>query len=297
MKMMVQAQDYPHDKLEWIIIDDSPESSAAIFPEQKLDGITVRYMYLKTKIPLAKKRDLLNHAAKGSILVNMDDDDYYPPCRVSHAVETLMTKKTQLVGSSKMYMYFSRDRSIYQLGPYKENHGTAATLAYTKAYADKHRFYDPNCKTGQGHFAEEGVFTEGWKHPMAQLDPFKTVLALSHTDNTIEKTMFIEKKYGHIGNTVHETDFGLNRFINKEAEGDVYKFYDTLEYEYKENQFTDKVKTKMESNAAQSNAAYRQHMIKKMAEELKMIRMTMQKQSIYDTEVHRKLQSQPQAMT
>ena len=46
--------------------------------------------------------------------------------------------------------------------------------------------------------------TESWKHPMVQLDPMKTVLALSHSDNTIEKTMFLEERYGHIGRTVHE---------------------------------------------------------------------------------------------
>jgi len=291
MKKIVQAQDYPHSKMEWVIIDDSPEDSSAIFSEKELDGIKVRYIYLKSKIPLAKKRDLLNNAARGEFLINMDDDDYYPPCRVSHAVETLIEKGTPLVGSSKMYMYFSRDRSIYQLGPYRANHGTAATLAYTKAYADKHRYYDPNCKTGQGHFAEEGVFTEGWKHPMAQLDPFKTVLALSHTDNTIEKTMFIEKKYGHLGGSVHETDFGLGRFINKPNEEDVYKFYDTLKYEYKKNQFTDKVKDKMEANSAQAVAAYQQHMVKRMAEELKSCRMNMQRQSIYDVKINRKLKA------
>lgn len=284
MIKMVSSQDYPHNLMEWIIMDDSPESNADIFPES-VDGIKVRYLYLKNKIPLAKKRDLLNHAATGKYLINMDDDDYYPPCRVSHAVETLISQGTPLVGSSKMYMYFSRDKSIYQLGPYRENHGTAATLAYTKEYAANHLFYDPNCKNGKGNFAEEGIFTEGWKHQMAQLDPFKTVLALSHTDNTIEKTMFIEEKYGHLGRSVHETDFNLSKFINQSTEPEVYNFYDTLKYEYKVNEYTDIVRQKMENNSAQAQVQYRELMTNRMVEELKVAKIGLQKRAMYDQTV------------
>lgn len=279
---MVSIQDYPHDKMEWVIMDDSPESSEHLFPENKnLDGIQVRYYYFKQKVPLARKRDLLNHAAKGKYLINMDDDDYYPPCRVSHAVSVLMEKGTPLVGTSLMYMYFSRDKSIYRLGPYRDNHGTAATLAYTKEFANTHFYYDPNCKNGKGHFAEEGVFTEGWKYPMAQLDPFKTVLALSHTDNTIEKTMFIEKKYGHLGHTVHETNFTLDRFINKTNEQSVYDFYNSLEYEYRENEFTGTVKTKMEENSYKAITQYSKHMAERMVSELKVAHVNLKKKSMY----------------
>lgn len=32
----------------------------------------------------------MHEKSKGDILVYMDDDDYYPPERVSHAVETLL---------------------------------------------------------------------------------------------------------------------------------------------------------------------------------------------------------------
>jgi hypothetical protein len=138
----------------------------------------------------------------------MDDDDFYPPCRVSHAVDALIKSGAPLAGSSKMFMYFCKDRSIYQLGPYRENHGTAATLAYTKEFASGHFYFDPS----NGHYAEEGVFTEGWKHPMVQLDPMKTVLALSHTDNTIEKTMFLDEKMGNVGRTVNNTELKVSDY-------------------------------------------------------------------------------------
>ena len=270
LKTMVIAQDYPHDKLEWIIIDDTPDiDSSDLFPS-KLDGISVHYFYLKKKIPLAHKRTLLNHKAIGKYIVNLDDDDYYPTCRVSHAVEKLMETGHPLAGSSKMFMYFSKDKSIYQLGPYRENHGTAATLAYTKEYTETHDF-------GKGNYAEEGVFTENWKHPMAILDPFKTVLALSHTNNTIEKTMFTEEKYGHLGRTVHETKHVLGDFINSKTENEVYKFYDTLKYEYKTNEFTKEVIDKMENNITESAKLYQEAVLEKMKQQLSLTRETQEK--------------------
>lgn len=272
LKKLVKYQDYPHEFLEWIIMDDSLESSADMF-EENLDGITVRYYHLNNKIPLGKKRDLINHAAKGKYLINMDDDDYYPPCRVSHAVEELIKTNYPLAGSSKMFMYFTKDSSIHQLGPYRENHGTAATLAYTKAYANEHFYYDPT----NGNYAEEGVFTENWKHKMVQLDPMKTVLALSHSDNTIEKTMFTDEKYGQVGRSVIKVSLTLQDFIDNKKFEDIYNFYNTLPYEYKLNNLTKEVIVKMESNATESQEAYHKDMIQRMIQDIRQAYLWQQK--------------------
>lgn len=263
LKRMVSYQDYPHESLEWIIMDDSVESSQEMFPEN-LDGIKVRYYHLKKKIPLGKKRDLINHAAQGKYLVNMDDDDYYPPCRVSHAVEELIKSNAPLAGSSKMFMFFCKDASIHQLGPYRENHGTAATLAYTKEFSTTHFYFDPE----NGNYAEEGVFTEGWKHKMVQLDPMKTVLALSHSNNTIEKTMFLDERYGHVGRSIVKVNMTLKDFIDKEKHEDIYSFYERLPYEYKVNELTKEVITKMETNASEAQENYKKEMLKRMVSDI-----------------------------
>jgi glycosyltransferase involved in cell wall biosynthesis len=269
---MVAYQDFPHDQLEWIILDDSPQSSADQFPND-LNGITVRYYHLKQKIPLGKKRDLINAAAKGKYLINMDDDDFYPPCRVSHAVAELKRTGLPLAGSSKMFMYFCKDRKIRQLGPYRDNHGTAATLAYTKEYSKTHFYYDAS----NGNYAEEGVFTEGWKNPMVQLDTMKTVLALSHTDNTIEKTMFLDEKFGHVGKTVNLVDLTLDNFIDKDKFPEIYDFYATLPYEYKVNELSKEVIAKLEAN--KSAPPSQQDIIKQMAAEIHMFSMWQKKKT------------------
>ncbi len=234
LKKLVAYQDYPHNLLEWVIVDDSPQPHPEMFPVH-LDGITVRYFHLKQKIPLGKKRDFINKLAKGKYIVNMDDDDYYPSCRVSHAVNRLRESGYPLAGSTTMFMFFCKDRQIYQFGPYGDGHATAATFAYTKAYADTHIFFDPN----NGNYAEESVFTDSGKCQMIQLDPMKTVLAVSHTDNTIEKTMFLEEKCGQIGRTVSTTKLQLSDFIKNDE--DLYNFYFTMPYEYKLNDISREV--------------------------------------------------------
>jgi glycosyltransferase involved in cell wall biosynthesis len=220
LKRMVANQDYPHDRIEWIIMDDSPVSHSSYFPDV-VAGIKVQYYHLLKKIPLARKRDLLNHKATGQYIVNFDDDDYYPASRVSHAVDMMVRNAGNLAGGGIMYMYFTSNKKIYRLGPYCANHATAATMAYSKEYSRKHSF-------GSGHYAEESTFTDGWKQPMIDLAPEKTVLALSHSENTIDKNIFLDGRYGQLHVTVHETDKRLEDFIQ---EADILDFYRSLGYD------------------------------------------------------------------
>ena len=70
---------------------------------------------------------------KGDIIVYMDDDDYYPPERVSHSVDMLLRHpKTLCAGSSEIYIYFKHINQMYQFGPYGPKHATAGTFAFKK---------------------------------------------------------------------------------------------------------------------------------------------------------------------
>ena len=62
---------------------------------------------MENKMLLGAKRNFMHSKCNGSIIVYMDDDDYYPPDRISHAVEKLQKDKTALcAGSSEIYVYF-----------------------------------------------------------------------------------------------------------------------------------------------------------------------------------------------
>ena len=172
------AQDYPQDRMEWIIIDDGTD------PVEDLVSSHPRVKYFKydTKMTLGRKRNLLHEKSRGEILVYMDDDDYYPPKRVSHAVEMLVSHPDALcAGSSEIYIYFKHIKQMKRFGPYGPNHATAGTFAFKRKLIKNNRYNDDAC------LAEERAFLKDYTVPFVQLDPMKVILVFSHEHNTFDK--------------------------------------------------------------------------------------------------------------
>ena len=171
-------QDYPQDRMEWIIIDDGTD------PIEDLVASHPRVKYFKydTKMTLGRKRNLLHEKSRGEILVYMDDDDYYPPKRVSHAVEMLVSNPEALcAGSSEIYIYFKHIKQMKRFGPYGPNHATAGTFAFKRKLLKNNRYNDDAC------LAEERAFLKDYTVPFVQLDPMKVILVFSHEHNTFDK--------------------------------------------------------------------------------------------------------------
>jgi len=175
-----KAQDYPQNKIEWIILDDGTDKVGDLFEKSGLKN--VRYYAEDIKLNIGAKRNKLNVLAKGDIVVCMDDDDYYPPDRIKHVVYKLGQKPDfKICGSSQLYMYYSDNKQIYCIGPYNQNHATNGTMGYRRSYFDNHK-YDEHVT-----HAEETSFLNGYKEPMIQLDPHKVMLVMSHSENTFDK--------------------------------------------------------------------------------------------------------------
>lgn len=171
-------QDYPQDRMEWIIIDDGTD------PVEDLIASHPRAKYFKydTKMTLGKKRNLMHEKSRGEILVYMDDDDYYPPKRVSHAVEMLVSHPEALcAGSSEIYIYFKHIKQMKRFGPYGPNHATAGTFAFKRKLLKQHKYNEDAC------LAEERAFLKDYTVPFVQLDPMKVILVFSHEHNTFDK--------------------------------------------------------------------------------------------------------------
>ena len=131
---------------------------------------------------LGVKRNLMHSKSSGDIIVYMDDDDYYPPQRVSHAVETLQKNPHALAaGSSEIYIYFKHIDEMYQFGPYRENHATAGTFALRRSLIETNKYNEDAC------LAEEREFLNDYTIPLVQLDPLKVILVFSHEQNTFDK--------------------------------------------------------------------------------------------------------------
>lgn len=189
----VLQQTYPLNKMEWIIIDDGKDCIRDIIQPyidnpKKNKGLKFRYYYFDKRIRLGHKRNLLNQKATGSIIVCLDDDDYYPPTRVSHAVKKLNQNKNCLIaGASTLFCYYNHIKKIYQYGPYGPYHGTNATFAYRREYLKKHHYEDTADQ------AEESFFTNKFTEPLVQLDPYKTMLCIVHNQNTFDKIDILGK--------------------------------------------------------------------------------------------------------
>jgi len=194
-----EHQTYPKEQIEWIIIDDGTDKVEDLFLplcQDKNQKYDVKYFKYDKKMTLGKKRNVSHEKCSGDIIIYMDDDDYYPPERISHAVETLQKNpKALCAGSSIMYIYFKHLSKMYKFGPYGPNHSTAATFAFRKELL-KDTWYD-----NDACLAEEKTFLKNYTIPFVQLDPMKTILVFSHNHNSFDKKVLL-------------TD-GTNQYVNK----------------------------------------------------------------------------------
>lgn len=203
-------QDYPKDKIEWIIIDDGTDKIEDLI----VNIPQVKYFKYDTKLTLGKKRNLMHEKSSGEFIVYMDDDDYYPPTRISHAVETLQKNPNALCsGSSRLHVYFKHLDKIYQFGPYGPNHSTAGTFAFRRELLKQTKYND------EASLAEEKEFLKNYTIPFVQLDPIKTILVFSHRHNTFDKTKLLVNANP---NFVKESHLKVNMFIKHIEMRDFY---------------------------------------------------------------------------
>ena len=208
-------QTYPMDRIEWIIVDDGTDKIADLIESSGIKNI--QYFALDKKMPLGEKRNYMHKKAKGSIIVYMDDDDYYPPERIEHAVDRLQNNKEALcAGSSEMYIYFKHIKKMYQCGPYGPNHATAGTFAFKVRLLDDTKYED------HAALAEEKAFLKEYTVPFVQLDPMKTILVFSHMHNTFDKKKLLENPHPDF---FKESTKTVSDFIRKPEEAKIHRFF------------------------------------------------------------------------
>lgn len=208
-------QNYPKNRIEWIIVDDGTDKIKDLI--EQADIPQIRYFEVQKKMLLGAKRNFMHEKCNGSIIVYMDDDDYYPPDRISHAVEKLQSNKEALcAGSSEIYVYFKTMKKMMQCGPYGEKHATAGTFAFKKELLNITRYNDTAA------LAEEKAFLKDYTIPFVQLDPLKTILVFSHDHNTYDKRKMFETSHP---NFFKESTKTVDSFIQYEDEKPIKKFF------------------------------------------------------------------------
>jgi len=179
-----QEQIYPKNKIEWIIVDDGTDPIGDLV--QNISQ--VKYFYFSEKMSLGKKRNIMNSKCSNDIIIYMDDDDYYPPMRILHAVISLIQNPEFLcAGCSRLPIFYKHPKQqLITTGPFGKYHATAATFAFRKELLKECSYNE------EKFFGEECDFLKDFSIPLFQLDPFKTILVYSHPNNSIDKQFIIE---------------------------------------------------------------------------------------------------------
>lgn len=178
LQWCILQQDYPRERMQWVILDDSDDGSPPFEPDSRLNVVYKQY---SEKIPLGRKRNLSHQYCDGEIIVYLDDDDFYPPSRVSYAVQSLQDSEELIAGCTLLPILFLPEEEIAMVGPFGKNHATAGTFAFRRELLQQTAFQD------DAKSAEERYFLKNYAIPLKQLDPKKTILCIAHRRNTFDK--------------------------------------------------------------------------------------------------------------
>jgi len=180
--------DYPKDKIEWIIVDDSdiPEESVSDKINQFANRAPVAqvvYVPLNQTFTIGGKRNIGIERAKNDIILFMDDDDHYPATSFRRRVAwlTLHPWAPKVVACSTIACYdLVKGVSAVNTPPWELSPAeriSEATLVFYKSFWDDKRFPFTNVSEGKG-------FLEGRESALLDIPPQQILVAFSHQGNS-----------------------------------------------------------------------------------------------------------------
>ena len=180
--------DYPKDKIEWVIVDDSdiPEESVSDKINQFANRAPVAqvvYVPLNQTFTIGGKRNIGIERAKNDIILFMDDDDHYPATSFRRRVAwlTLHPWKPKVVACSTIACYdLVKGVSAVNTPPWELSPAeriSEATLVFYKSFWDDKRFPFTNVAEGKG-------FLEGRESALLDIPPQQILVAFSHQGNS-----------------------------------------------------------------------------------------------------------------
>ena len=171
---------YPKNKIEWIIIDDTPEHLYTLDDILPKDP-RIKYHLIKSDklMYISQKRNIAVSKASNDIIVHMDDDDYYPPESLLARVKILMKYKNEgirCVGCSKIGVY-DLINNVSSMSSDSPISLSEASMAYTKDFWTERNF-DNNAKIG-----EHKYFTETRLNEIIDIPYSFVIIAINHKNN------------------------------------------------------------------------------------------------------------------
>ncbi len=200
---------YPRDKLEWIIVDDSDngETLSDLLPKSK----SVKYYKLETtgRLSIGQKRNFGVEKATHPYIINVDDDDYYGPLSVYSRIALLLKNpKMDLVGVVDLDIYDVVNDFSAKIT--KGAHVSEASMGFKKSFWQERQFQVKFNTLGEGY-----PFIKGRRDRVMKMPSCFNLIALTHWENytktnrSFDKFQNVEKK----GNILNVLDLSTRLFI------------------------------------------------------------------------------------
>ncbi len=215
-----ESFNYPKNKIEWIIVDDSPkdEDSVEDLVSFMRNVKYIRFRSTEEPMTVASKRNIGASNASNQYILHMDDDDYYPPESLLARVKLLLKYESNgigCLGSTLIgtYNILNNTSSMSSDGPISLSE---ASMAYTKKFWEK-RGFDDLCVRG-----EHKYFTEQRLHEILDVPYSFILIAINHRqnmsnelrgDDNLLKFSENTEKYGEVANFFDSWDLDTQMFM------------------------------------------------------------------------------------
>uniref|UniRef100_A0A6C0DPD8 Glycosyltransferase 2-like domain-containing protein n=1 Tax=viral metagenome TaxID=1070528 RepID=A0A6C0DPD8_9ZZZZ len=176
--------DYPKDKIEWIVVEDSDiqeEQASDLLMKfgRSCSPLSFTYHPLQKKHTIGEKRNLAVKRAEHSIVLMMDDDDHYPVTSFRRRVAWLLKHpwKPKATVCSMIACYdLVKGMSAVNTPPWTlplRQRISEATLTFYKDWWMQQEF--PSTSLAEGE-----AFLEGREGDVLELPPQQIIVAMSH---------------------------------------------------------------------------------------------------------------------
>ncbi len=184
--------DYPHSKIEWIVIEDNEKkhnmaSDKIIKFQMEAPSIKLKYIPIEGRMSIGQKRNHAIEHASNDIILFMDDDDHYPTTSFRRRVAWLtkgmkngQTGKSTIACCTTLALYdLKHGTSAINVPPYDipfSQRISEATLTFKKSAWLERKFDDISISEGES-------WINGRETQVIEIPPQQIIVAFSHGNN------------------------------------------------------------------------------------------------------------------
>lgn len=183
----LMSTDYPHDKIEWVVVEDNEDSSKMASDkfmsfQVNCPTIKVKYIPLTGRISVGEKRDIAIEYSSNDIILFMDDDDHYPVTSFRRRVAWLLKgpRSQSIACCTTIALYdLKRGVSAVNVPPMNLPLGkriSEATLTFKKSAWTERKF-------GDVVMAEGDAWITDREDQVIELMPQQIIIAFTHDKN------------------------------------------------------------------------------------------------------------------